>query len=174
MQHISKFLSLILRHKPETVGIKLDGAGWANVDELLKGMHQQGKRVTLADLEQVVAEDNKGRYSLSPDKKKIRANQGHSVKVDLGLTPKQPPKDLFHGTPEKFVEIIKQEGLKPMQRHHVHLSADVETAETVGARRGKPHIFTIKTAQMIADGFEFYQSENGVWLVDKVPPQYLH
>ena len=91
MQHISKFLSLILRHKPETVGIKLDSAGWANVDELLEGMHKQGKRVTLADLEQVVAEDNKGRYSLTSDKKRIRANQGHSVKVDLGLTPKQPP-----------------------------------------------------------------------------------
>ena len=172
MQHISKFLSLILRHKPETIGIELDAQGWADVDELINGMSKQGKRVTLADIEQIVDEDSKGRYSL--ENGMIRANQGHSIKVDLGLTPKQPPKTLFHGTPEKFVEIIKQEGLKPMHRHHVHLSADVETAETVGARRGKPHIFTIKTAQMIADGFEFYQSENGVWLVDKVPPEYLH
>lgn len=170
--HISKFLSLVLRHKPETIGITLDSQGWANVNELLAGMQKQGKKVTVKDLEQIVSEDSKGRYSLKDGK--IRANQGHSIKVDLELVAKQPPKDLFHGTPEKFVDVILKEGLKPMNRHHVHLSADVDTAQTVGARRGKPHIFTIKTAQMLADGFEFYQSENGVWLVDNVPPQYLH
>lgn len=137
-------------------------------------MHQQGKRVTLSDLAQIVVEDDKRRYSFTSDKKRIRANQGHSVKVDLGLVTKQPPKDLFPGTPEKFVDIILEEGLKPMQRHHVHLSEDTDAVTQVASRRGKSHIFTSNTTQMIADGFEFYQSENDVWLVDSVAPKYLN
>ncbi len=173
MQHLSKFLSLILRHKPELVGITLDNNGWANVNKLLVGMHQSGKRITLNDLEFIVSDDNKGRYSFNTDKTMIRANQGHSIKVDLGLIEKIPPSVLFHGTPEMFVTIIKQEGLKPMQRHHVHLSDNISTAEQVGSRRGKPYIFEIDTTSMIKDGVKFYQSENGVWLVDYVDPKYF-
>jgi len=174
MNHISKFLSLVLRHKPETIGIKLDPQGWVSVADVVGGMIKAGKTVNSLDIIEIVLDDEKGRYSLKDNDTMIRANQGHSIKVDLGLVAQQPPKDLFHGTTERFVDTILKEGLKPMQRHHVHLSADVETAEQVGSRRGKVHIFTIKTAQMIADGFKFYKSENGVWLVDKVPPEYLH
>lgn len=173
MQHLSKFLSLILRHKPESVGLTLDPNGWVNVDKLLVGMQESGKRITLNDLEFIVADDNKGRYSFNQDKTMIRANQGHSISVDLGLIEKTPPPTLYHGTPDRFEAIIRIEGLKPMQRHHVHLSDDITTAKQVGSRRGTPFIFHIDTRLMIADNIKFYQSENGVWLVDYVAPKYF-
>ncbi len=118
--------------------------------------------------------DEKGRHSLKDNNTMIRANQGHSIKIDLDLKEKQPNKDLFHGTATQFVSVILKEGLKPMQRHHVHLSDNIDTARQVGSRRGKPHIFTVDTTAMINDGFKFYQSENGVWLVDNVPAKYLY
>lgn len=177
MQHLSKFLSLILRHDPASVGITLDSQGWANIDELISGMKSKGKKITMIDLQAIVDEDSKGRYSFNDDKTKIRANQGHSIKVDLGLKEETPPKILYHGTNSRFLEAILKEGLKPMARHHVHLSADLETAENVGGRRLKDgtstHVFHISTEQMLKDGIKFYKSENGVWLTDNVSPKYL-
>lgn len=173
MQHLSKFLSLILRHKPESVGLTLDPHGWVNVDKLLVGMQQSGKRITLNDLKEIVKDDNKCRYSFNNDLTMIRANQGHSIPVDLGLVEKTPPQILYHGTPDRFESIIRVEGLKPMQRHHVHLSDNLETATQVGSRRGKPFIFKIDTTLMLADNIKFYQSENGVWLVDHVASKYF-
>lgn len=169
----SKFLSLVLRHKPETIGIKLTSDGWADVSELIKGM-----KITLADLERIVASDSKGRYTFEDDShKRIRAAQGHSLKVDLGLESKIPPKILYHGTDSRFLKSILSEGLKPMSRTHVHLSADLDTAKTVGSRRKKDntetHIFKLDTVAMLSDGVKFYQAENGVWLVDRVDPKYL-
>ena len=174
MQNISKFLSLILRHKPEAISIKLDSQGWASVSDIVIGMTNTGKNVDTKDIISIVLNDEKGRYSLKDNNTMIRANQGHSIKVDLDLKEKQPTKDLFHGTATQFVSIILKEGLKPMQRHHVHLSDNVDTAMQVGSRRGNPHIFTVNTSAMIVDGFKFYQSVNGVWLVDNVPTKYLY
>ena len=169
IKKLSKFLSLILRHKPETIGIKLDKNGWANVSEILRGM-----KIDMATLEKVVAENNKQRFSFSEDKTKIRANQGHSVKVDVELTEKIPPQILYHGTIEKNLKSIVAQGLLKMNRLHVHLSADIETAKKVASRRsGNAVIFELAARQMYNDGYKFFQSENGVWLTDKVPPKYL-
>ncbi len=176
-EHISKFISLILRHKPEAIGITLDNQGWADVTELMKGMQKQGKFVELSDLEIVVDNDSKGRYSFNEDKTKIRANQGHSIKgIDLGLEivfGRKLPNWLYHGTNSRFVEAILSEGLKPMGRHHVHLSDDMETANNVGSRRLKKdtetHIFKISTVEAVNAGIVFYKSENGVYLTDTVP-----
>ena len=164
----SKFLSLILRHKPEKIGIKLDEHGWAKVPEILKGMD-----LTMNDLEHIVDTDEKRRYSFNDDKTLIRANQGHSIPVDLELEPVQPPEYLYHGTVGQFLASIQKEGLLPRSRQYVHLSADLETAVKVGKRRGKLVVLQIASGKMHQDGHVFYISENGVWLTDAVPPQYI-
>ncbi len=170
---ISKFLSLILRHKPEEIGLKLDENGWANVAELRKACADYGKPFTFAELEEVVSTNDKKRFSFNETQTKIRASQGHSLDLEIEFEKKAPPEILYHGTAEKNVGAIFTSGLQKMNRHHVHLSADTETAQKVGARHGKPIIFEIKTAAMLEEGFEFFVSANGVWLVAEVPPKFL-
>ncbi len=170
---ISKYIALILRHKPETIGIKLDEHGWANVEELVKGINVQ-YNFSKDDLKEIVSTDNKQRYSFNDDKTLIRANQGHSISVDVELKKVTPPDILWHGTAEKYVHSIVQEGLIPKSRLYVHLSNDMDTAKKVGARHGKVVIFQIHSEQMHEDGYEFYKSVNGVWLTKKVPLNYLH
>lgn len=169
----SKFLSLVLRHKPELIGITLDSAGWVSVSELLRACQAHGQSLILAELHEVVASNDKQRFSLSEDGQKIRANQGHSISVELGYNPAIPPDILYHGTVEKFLPSIREEGLKKGARHHVHLSPDVETARRVGHRRGKPIILNVESGKMHRDGQQFFRSENGVWLTEHVPPEYL-
>lgn len=169
----SKFLSLVLRHEPERIGITLDDAGWTDVNVLLAAAAAHGVAVTREELEQIVASSDKQRFALSPDGARIRANQGHSVPVELGLAPLAPPMLLYHGTPSRFVDSIRATGLRKGERHHVHLSADAETARIVGSRRGPPVILIVRAADMAAAGHVFYRSENGVWLVDHVPPAFL-
>lgn len=164
----SKFISLILRHRPEEIGITLDEHGWARVDQLLRGV-----KISLEELEEIVAKDEKQRYSFNEDKTLIRANQGHSVHVDLELEEREPPEFLYHGTVERFLDSIRREGLQRQNRQYVHLSPDVETAVKVGRRRGKPVVLQAAAGKMHRDGYRFYLSENGVWLTEEVPPQYL-
>ena len=174
LKKTSIFLSLILRHKPEAIGISLDQNGWAGVDDIINGIDRtDGYSMDLETLEEIVRTDNKQRYSFNEDKTKIRANQGHSVNVDVELKECEPPEQLFHGTGEKFVAAIRKEGLKPRSRLYVHLSKDKETAKTVGARHGKPHIFFVHSGKMYRQGYKFYLSENGVWLTKCVPPEFL-
>ncbi len=170
---LSRFISLILRHKPDTIGITLDEHGWASVSELLSGINACGNEIDMKTLEEIVAEDDKQRYSFNDDKTKIRANQGHSVNVDVELKKAEPPEILFHGTGEKYVSSIKSEGLKPKSRLYVHLSSDRETAVKVGSRHGKPVVFEVNSGEMSRRGFEFFISENGVWLTKFVPAEYL-
>jgi len=167
-RQFSKFLSLILRHKPEALGIILETDGWANVKEILDKMQQQGKQVNLRLLKQVVAEDNKQRYSFNDDRTKIRANQGHSVAVDLGFSPQTPPEYLYHGTAIRFVASIQKTGLESRSRQHVHLSDNISTAQNVGQRHGKPVILKIRAGELHEQGQSFFLSENGVWLTDRV------
>ena len=168
----SKFISLILRHKPETIGITLDEHGWANVEELIEGVSKTHP-LDMAGLERIVAEDEKQRYSFNEDKTLIRANQGHSIPVDVELEEVVPPEVLYHGTGEKYVASIDAQGLIPKSRLYVHISLDKETARIVGARHGKPVIYEVKTGEMHRDGFKFYRSANGVWLTKEVPVKYL-
>ena len=168
----SKFISLILRHKPEAIGIQLDEHGWANVDELIEGISKT-RSFDMQDLERIVAEDGKQRYSFNEDKTLIRANQGHSIPVDVELEEKEPPAVLWHGTGEKFSASIDKEGLIPKSRLYVHLSADPETAKKVGQRHGKPVVYTISAGKMFEDGYKFYLSVNGVWLTKRVPAEYM-
>ena len=168
----SKFISLILRHKPEAIGITLDEHGWANVDDLIEGVSKT-QPLDMAMLEQIVAEDEKQRYSFNEDKTLIRANQGHSIPVDVELEEKQPPKILYHGTGEKFVSSINEQGLIPKSRLYVHLSPDEATALKVGQRHGKPVIYKVRSGDMYKDGFKFFCSVNGVWLTKEVPVKYL-
>ena len=169
---ISKFISLILRHKPEEIGITLDEHGWANVDELIDGIART-QPFTMEMLEEIVATDAKNRYSFNEDKTLIRANQGHSIPVDVELQEKDPPNVLYHGTGEKYVASISAQGLIPKSRLYVHLSADYETAVKVGKRHGKPFVFRVAAGDMQKDGYNFYQSVNGVWLTKEVPAKYL-
>jgi putative RNA 2'-phosphotransferase len=169
----SKFLSLVLRHRPCTIGITLDAEGWVAVDELLAACSRHGKAISRELLDEVVRTNDKNRFAISPDGKRIRANQGHSVPVDLGLTPLEPPEYLYHGTVERFLPSIQQGGLVRGRRHHVHLSGDVETARRVGRRRGQPVVLVIEAGRMFHEGHLFYRSENGVWLTDVVPACYL-
>jgi putative RNA 2'-phosphotransferase len=169
----SKFLSLVLRHKPETIGVTLDPQGWIEVETLLEAMARHGHALTRPDLERLVSESDKQRFALSEDGKRIRTNQGHSVEVDLALTAQAPPELLYHGTVDRFLDSIRATGLDKRQRHHVHLSADVRTASKVGERRGKPVILEIDSGQMHKEGHRFFLSENGVWLVDHVPAQFI-
>ena len=167
-------MSLILRHKPEVIDISLDRHGWASVEKLIDGINKtDGYSIDMQMLEEIVRTDNKQRYSFNEDHTLIRANQGHSINVDVELVEKEPPEILFHGTGEKFVEAIRKEGLIPKSRLYVHLSKDEETAEKVGSRHGKPHIFTVKSGEMFRAGYKFYISESGVWLTKSVPAGYL-
>ena len=168
-----KFMSLILRHSPETIGISLDENGWADVDELLKGMKKKGHNINMFMLEEIVATNNKKRYSLSDDKTKIRANQGHSINVDVQIKQHTPPPVLYHGTAERFLDEIKKDGISKRNRQHVHLSEDVETAVSVGKRHGRPVVLRVDAAAMEQDGFKFWLSENGVWLCEQVPCRYV-
>jgi len=172
-ENTSKFLSLILRHKPETIGINLDNNGWTDVQELLIKMNASGQSLTLEQLITLVDTNDKKRFVFSPDQSKIRANQGHSVSVDLELKELTPPKQLYHGTAIKNIDSIKEKGLIKGDRHHVHLSSDPETARKVGMRYGKPIVLIINSEYMYSDGYKFYLSDNGVWLTDKVLPGYI-
>ncbi|KUG05954.1 RNA 2'-phosphotransferase [Solirubrum puertoriconensis] len=172
-RRLSKFLSLVLRHQPQLIGLRLDGAGWANVAELLERLQQHGRGISQATLEAVVANNDKQRFAFSPDGQRIRANQGHSVSIDLGYQPQTPPELLYHGTAERNLGSIRQHGLLKQKRHHVHLSADAATARSVGQRYGSPVVLTIAAGQMHDLGHLFYQSENGVWLTDSVPPRFI-
>ena len=164
----SKRLSYVLRHRPGSAGLTLDEHGWADVDELLAAL-----RLTRAELDDVVARNDKQRFAFDVTGTRIRASQGHSVAVDLGYEPAVPPDELFHGTVERFLPAIRAEGLRPGDRHAVHLSPDAGTARTVGARRGRPVVLRVDAAGMSRDGARFTRSANGVWLVDAVPPRYL-
>jgi putative RNA 2'-phosphotransferase len=170
---VSKYLSKHLRHEPERLGLTLESGGWVRVEELLAACTAHRFPVSRAELDEVVARNDKQRFSFDPTGNLIRANQGHSVEVDLELEQVEPPAVLYHGTPAGNVEVILRTGLAKMARHHVHLSADVETAGRVGARRGRPVILVVDAAAMHRDGHAFYRSANGVWLTDAVPPAYL-
>ena len=170
---ISKFLSLVLRHAPETLGIKLDSAGWVSVEDLMEKMNLNGQSVDFKVLQYIVDSNSKKRFAFNHDKSKIRANQGHSIKIDHGFEPRTPPKVLYHGTGLKSVESILEKGIEKRNRHHVHLSADKETAMKVGHRHGTPIVLEIMTLEMKNDGHEFYLSENNVWLTDFVPSKYI-
>jgi putative RNA 2'-phosphotransferase len=169
----SKFLSLVLRHAPEKIQLQLDENGWANVNELISQCNKFHKKLNLELLEHVVDTNDKKRFAFNDDKTKIRASQGHSISVDLNIKAVTPPDFLYHGTVDKFLEIIKKEGLKKMSRQHVHLSKDKETAIKVASRRGKPIILVVNTRQMQEDGFLFYLSENKVWLTNEVLSKYI-
>lgn len=168
----SKYIALILRHKPETIGIKLDEHGWADVSELIAGVSKTHP-LDMELLEKIVSEDEKQRYSFNEEKTLIRANQGHSVPVDVELAETEPPEVLYHGTGEKYVSSIDAQGLIAKSRLYVHLSKDVEIALNVGQRHGKPVIYEVKSGEMNRDGFKFYLSVNGVWLTKVVPIKYL-
>jgi len=173
MKNNSKFLSLVLRHKPETIKVKLDKNGWVEVDELLVKLKQHNREIPLVELKEIVLFNDKKRFEFNEDETKIRAAQGHSVKVDLQLKAQRPPMELYHGTVSKFLDAIKKDGLKKMNRHAVHLSHDLPTATKVGSRRGEAIILVVNSGAMYADRYKFFQSKNGVWLVEEVPPKYI-
>ncbi|WP_326569573.1 RNA 2'-phosphotransferase [Amycolatopsis rhabdoformis] len=170
---VSKRLSRHLRHEPESIGLVLDAAGWVGVTELLTALSAHGLRVSRAELAEVVASSDKQRFAFDASGERIRANQGHSVEVSLGLTPLAPPPALYHGTATRFLAAIYREGLRPMRRHAVHLSAAVSTALAVGARHGRPVVLRVAAGDMAAAGFSFERSDNGVWLTAAVPAEYL-
>ncbi|HET9234199.1 MAG TPA: RNA 2'-phosphotransferase [Candidatus Eisenbacteria bacterium] len=173
MKQASKFLSYVLRHEPDAIGLQIDAQGWASIEDLIT--LTQGRELPLSRelIESVVAMSDKQRFSISPDGLRIRANQGHSIAVDLGLQPVRPPETLFHGTATRFLESIRSAGLQPQERQHVHLSPDAETATRVGQRHGKPVVLQVRAAALFDAGTPFYLSENGVWLTPMVPLEYL-
>lgn len=170
---LSVFISLILRHKPDAADIQLDEHGWANVDDLINGVNNTGRKIDMNILEEIVKTDNKQRYSFNEDKSLIRANQGHSIPVDVELKKQKPPQYLYHGTADRFLDSIMSEGLSPMSRLYVHLSKDRETAMKVGKRHGKPVVLKIRAEEMWDDEIEFYLSQNGVWLTKYVDKKYI-
>jgi putative RNA 2'-phosphotransferase len=170
---VSKFLAKHLRHRPERIGITLDEGGWTDVGELLAASASHGFPISREELDRTVADNPKRRFAFDESRERIRASQGHSVPVDLELPVVVPPDVLYHGTVERSLPAIRREGLRPMGRHHVHLSPDEETARQVGARRGHPVVLTVDARTMAEAGHEFRLSANGVWLVDRVPPRYL-
>lgn len=170
---MSKFLSLVLRHKPETIGISLTEQGWVDTQSLIKKMNEYGKSIDFETLSFIVENSNKKRFGFNEDKSRIRANQGHSIDIDLGYVQRIPPEILYHGTAMKNTVSIFKNGLEKRNRHHVHLSKDIETAYEVGQRHGKPIILKVLAKQMHADGFKFFESENKVWLTENVPVKYL-
>lgn len=169
----SKFLSLVLRHRPELIGVQLDPQGWVPVEQLLTATQAHGRPISRAQLERLVRENDKQRFAFSPDGTRIRANQGHSVAVELELEPAVPPEVLFHGTADRFLPSIAAHGLLPGQRHHVHLSGDAATARKVGSRHGCPIVLQVEAGRMHQDGHPFCCSQNGIWLTDHVPTEYL-
>jgi putative RNA 2'-phosphotransferase len=169
----SKFLSLVLRHEPRRIGLALSADGWAEVAELIERAAAHGMPLTRELIAQIVATSDKQRFALDADGLRIRANQGHSVDVELGLEARQPPAILFHGTAETSVAAIRAEGLKPGARQHVHLSPDAATATRVGQRHGKPRVLRVHAGELAATGAAFFLSANGVWLTDAVPPAYI-
>ena len=173
MSRDSKYLSLILRHAPEQIGLKLDANGWVPIDELLHKMKQAGRRMGREQLFDLVASNDKQRFTISEDGLRIRAAQGHSIEIDLGLAPVEPPEFLYHGTASRNLDAIFAEGLNPGRRRQVHLSPDPETATRVGRRHGKPVVLRVDAGRMHADGCAFFCSDNGVWLTDTVPAEYL-
>lgn len=172
-KRVSKFLSLILRHKPETIGIVLDQNGWANVDELLEKMRQNGTPIDPSALTIVVEENNKKRFEFDKDQTLIRARQGHSISIDLNLEAQEPPKILYHGTAERNILSIKEKGILKGERHHVHLSEDKVTAKNVGMRYGKPVILAIDAEEMYKQSHTFFVTANDVWLTEHVPPEFI-
>jgi putative RNA 2'-phosphotransferase len=170
---ISKYLSKHLRHQPERLGLELLPGGWVSVDKLLAAASANRFEISLADLQQVVATNDKQRFAFNDSGDLIRANQGHSIEIDLQLPIQTPPDTLYHGTHVKAVTAILESGLQKMSRHHVHLTTDLTMAFKVGGRRGESVIFAVDALSMTADGYSFYCTENSVWLVDAVPPQYL-
>lgn len=170
---ISKYLSKHLRHQPDRLGLNLEDGGWVGAEELLKACARHNFPISFAELKEVVEKNDKKRFSFDASGEKIRANQGHSVAVDLNLTAQTPPAVLYHGTAQRNANSIKEHGLLKIARHHVHLSTDAETARRVGARHGKPLIFKINTIAMASENFEFFVSANGVWLTESVPPRFL-
>ena len=173
IEKLSKFISLILRHKPEEVGITLDDFGWAKVEDLINGINNSGRRIDKEILEEIVRTDNKQRYSFNEDKTKIRANQGHSIPVKVDLKELEPPETLYHGTATKSLKGIQKQGIKSMSRLYVHLSKDFETAKQVGTRHGECVILVINAKRMYEDGIKFYLSENGVWLTEYIDTKYI-
>lgn len=171
LNKISKYFSYLLRHKPESIDLSLDENGWASIDELIQKTDDFELNKDIIDI--VVETNDRKRFSISKDRLHIRANQGHSIVVDLELIPIRPPQHLVHGTAKRFIEIIREQGLNKMQRHHVHLSESQAVAKNVGSRYGKPILLSIATKEMFDDGFIFYKSANNVWLVDGVPPKYI-
>lgn len=169
----SKFLSLVLRHQPEVIGVSLDAEGWVAVDELLSAAAAHGNAIPREVLDEVVFSNDKQRFAFSPDGLRIRANQGHSIDVNLGLEPASPPPELYHGTASRFLESIRSRGLEKRGRRHVHLSATVATARSVGVRHGKPVVLAVLTEPMLVAGHAFYLSRNGVWLTDRVPYKFI-
>jgi putative RNA 2'-phosphotransferase len=172
-KHKSKFLSLVLRHEPERVGICLDEAGWVAVDELLEGCRRAGQPMSMDELREIVRTSDKQRFALSDDGARIRANQGHSVQVELGYAPAEPPEVLYHGTAERYLPLIRRDGLHRAARHHVHLSERPDTAAAVGQRHGRLVLLQVCSGDMHRAGLPFFKTPNNVWLTDTVPVQYL-
>lgn len=171
---LSKMISYILRHHPESIGIKLDNFGYANVDELISNMNTKNRvHIDFNTLKYIVDTDQKQRYSFNSDFSKIRANQGHSISVDLQLMEKVPPNELYHGTATRFLDSILNEGITKQSRQYVHISSDINTALKVGKRHGKPVVLILDTLKMCQDGVKFYISDNGVWLCEYVAPKYI-
>ena len=170
---LGRFLSLVLRHDPQAAGITLDEHGWADVKALLAGVNRTGRQIDMDILERIVRENNKQRYAFNENHTKIRANQGHSVQVDVELRQETPPQYLYHGTATRFLNAIHKEGIRKMNRQYVHLSGDYETALAVGKRHGNPFVITIDAQAMTRDGAVFYHSKNGVWLCEQVDTRYF-
>lgn len=169
----SKFLSLVLRHKPEEIGLKLDSQGWVLVSQLLQACNAHGFPLSYEELQEVVTTNDKQRFSFSKDGQSIRASQGHSIKIDLGYQAVEPPETLYHGTAERFLGSIEVDGIRKGKRHHVHLSRDINTAMKVGRRHGKVVVLEVASGKMHGCGHDFYLSENGVWLTEYVPPEFI-
>ena len=170
---LGKFISLVLRHSPETIDLKLDENGWAEVADMISGMNKKGRRINFDTLNEIVETNNKKRYEFSEDYKKIRACQGHSIDVDLELIPVKPPEFLYHGTAVQNLAAIKAKGLKKIKRQHVHLSEDCDTAYNVGSRHGKSYIIKVLSGKMYEEGKKFYISKNKVWLSEDIESKYL-
>ena len=170
---LSKFMSLVLRHKPEVIGLKLDEHGWVSVEELIDKMNRDGKKIDRTALNFIVQNNSKKRFAFNDTFDKIRASQGHSININLGYIAQNPPEMLYHGTATRFLDSIMQTGLEKRNRHHVHLTADKTTATQVGQRHGKVIILEVLAQQMFKDGYQFFVSENGVWLTENVPVNYI-
>ena len=170
---LSKFLSLVLRHQPDTIGLMLDDGGWANIDEIIEKARKAGVNLTPALTRDIVAESDKQRFSISPNGKRIKANQGHSIPVELGLLEVEPPEILYHGTARQNITSIRRDGIRRGKRNYVHLSPDKDTATRVGTRHGQPVVLMVTAGNMFRDGIRFFCSENGVWLTKYVAPEYL-